>query len=241
MLSNLENTLYSISFIYGEIYKYLKPTTNIETQISNLADGFINDKVEIVEKYTSNIKSITIKLDSVKKTLENLKNDDLDEKTKFILLFSLLKYVYHHIQSEMFLYNTILNKTLFEYKFEKFYFLVLEKYNISKLLLLQIIEDNTSCKYTNTETKYEKIQDEILSLDFVKKFITQFSYQKSFEKKYNEINNKLFSPLLIEIRSELHNILENNNLMPVDAETQNCLWKLIPYIENNKSKMGFYD
>ena len=241
MLDSLKLKLNSINYIYEEIYEYLKMKTDIESHILKLNHDFLNDDFGLEEHYHENIKNINVQLKNVKKIFESVMIDNLDEKTEFIVSFSLLKYIYHYIQSEIFLYNTILNKVLFEQKFEKIYSIVYKKFKISKLSLLQIIEDNTKNKYTNSKVIYESTQDKILALDCVRNFIIDFSLQKKYEKEYNIINNELFTPLLTNIRTKLHEILENNKLMPINESEKYCIWKLIPYIENVKMKMGFYD
>ena len=91
MLDSLKLKLNSINYIYEEIYEYLKMKTDIESHILKLNHDFLNDDFGLEEHYHENIKNINVQLKNVKKIFESVMIDNLDEKTEFIVSFSLLK------------------------------------------------------------------------------------------------------------------------------------------------------
>jgi len=176
--------------------------------------------------------------------VEKIKTSDDNIGVYLLLITSLYKNIFIDAQIDRMIYNAVLNKGLFEKKMIDDLTEFSKKIGITCLKILSAIDKTTTNKYINNSSnlyqkEYLEEYNNILNLlspeeQFKLNYLKEgLSLHKKWEVQFSRINNEIASPLIMEVRSLVWNMMEILGKMPSDEDTRYSSWKLIDYLEEN--------
>ena len=233
---DINRKLTAVSDIYACIYDWIiSENADYEKRVHNETEAFLDrfsTGKSLHDKYAAAYAQAKKDIQLVEHTFSVIENSlELNHPLTLDVYTSLLTYLYRDVQQEIFLYNTIYNKILFEEKFKLLYESIKEEFSINHLELLTYLDQSTNYKYL--ESNFKAIDIPIQGLDKnteVVLFIDLLSEQKKWERLFNSFLNEQFTPALIKVRSKIHDILNSMLLMPSEDEEKLCIWRLLPYV-----------
>lgn len=234
---DISRKLNAVSNIYACIYDWIiSENADYEKRVHKEAEAFLNrfsTGKSLRDKYAATYEQANKNIQLVEHNYSAIESSmELNQPLTLDVYTSLLIFLYRDVQQEIFLYNTIFNKILFEEKFKLLYESIKEESSINHLELLTYLDRSTTYKYL--ENNFKSIDIPIQGLDKnteVILFIELLSEQKEWERLFNSFLNGQFTPALIKIRSKIHDILNSMHLMPTEDEDKFCIWRLLPYIQ----------
>lgn len=244
-MKSILNLISEFDPLYEELYQWMvKRVPSLDAQCRNIWEMLSSHEFEFEKNYSSAVAKYKGAMKSYKKILEDIKIDKVTNENinKYLLLItSVYKSIFIDAQIDRIIYNAILNKGLFVKIMMDDLSDISGKLNMSYLQILSILDKTTSNKYIvdidngEYENEYKKIlslldlQDR-LKLNYLKEGLSQ---HKKWEIRFSYINNEIASPLIVEIRGIVWDLLESINKLPLDEDTKYESWKLIDYLEDN--------
>lgn len=234
---DINRKLNAVSNIYACIYDWIiSENADYEKRVHKEADAFLDrfsTGKSLHDKYAAAYEQAKKDIQLVEHTFSVIENSmELNHPLTLDVYTSLLTFLYRDVQQEIFLYNTIYNKLLFEEKFILLYESLKDKFLINHLELLTYLDRSTTYKYleNNFKTIEAPIPDLAKNAEVVL-FIDLLSEQKEWERRFNSFLKEQFTPALIKVRSKIHDILNSMLLMPSEDDEKLCIWRLLPYIQ----------
>lgn len=238
MYYEINELLKPLDHTYASIFKWL--LQNDEEYINcvmSLKRQFFEGKLELKRCYVQSIQQTATALAQASALTEAIVKIE-NKYLKYLMSKQLLHYLYLDVQKGFFLYNTILNKSLFVIKMESIYsklseMVLQDDRKVSKLEFLEYIDNATRFKYTGTQRETRIYIPEPMRKP-VDVFIEELSLQKEYERKYHQLLHESWPNVIVSLRGFVWDYLESVNKMPKEDEQKYLLWELFPYIENIK-------